>query len=183
MAVNIQQIIQVTSESLQKKIRSLLPSQQGFGVDLQASNVIVPIVDLTAAAEGATVPSDLQQAWDFTTGQNTVSNGTSTIINGTGFWKVSMTLMGWNGFASTTGNATINITDGLSTKVIWEHNVPSVGGNFTGGAFNSDFVVFLRSGDSLTAQTNINNLTMDIWYRQIADVNGNLVNPSGFTPQ
>ena len=46
-------ISSVTSEALQLKLRQLLPSQQGFGTDLTASNTIVPVIDLTAAAEGS----------------------------------------------------------------------------------------------------------------------------------
>jgi len=47
------EIITVNSEELQTQIRDLLPSQNGFGSELQASNVITPIIDLTAAAEGS----------------------------------------------------------------------------------------------------------------------------------
>ena len=56
------QIIPIVPESLQKKIRDLLPSQQGFGEDLQASNVILPILDVTSAASGADVGQNLQTA-------------------------------------------------------------------------------------------------------------------------
>ena len=45
------------------------------------------------------------------------------------------------------------------------------------------FVVFLRSGRSLEIFTHSTNAVIDIWYRQVADINGNLVNPAGFTPQ
>ncbi len=55
----------VTSEALQLKLRQLLPSQQGFGTDLSASDTIVPIIDLTAAAEGSDVSESLQQALNF----------------------------------------------------------------------------------------------------------------------
>jgi hypothetical protein len=57
----------VTSEALQLKLRQLLPSQQGFGTDLSASDTIIPIIDLTAAAEGSDVPEFLQRAWDSST--------------------------------------------------------------------------------------------------------------------
>ena len=83
------QITSVTSESLQAKIRELLPSQQGFGEDLQAQNVIVPIVDLTAAAEGSDVPLYQQQAIAF--GSQTafdVSNTTTVIANTAGFYRI-----------------------------------------------------------------------------------------------
>ena len=55
----------VTSEALQLKLRQLLPSQQGFGSDLSASDTIIPIIDLTAAAEGSDVSESLQQALAF----------------------------------------------------------------------------------------------------------------------
>ena len=41
----------VTSEALQLKLRQLLPSQQGFGTDLSASDTIIPVIDLTRAAD------------------------------------------------------------------------------------------------------------------------------------
>ena len=47
---SVPEIITVNSEALQTQIRDLLPSQNGFGSELQASNVITPIIDLTAAA-------------------------------------------------------------------------------------------------------------------------------------
>ena len=56
------QITQITSEALQATIRRLLPSQQGFGEDLQASNVITPIIDLTPTAEGSSLSENLSTA-------------------------------------------------------------------------------------------------------------------------
>ena len=41
----------VTSEALQSTVRRLLPSQQGFGSDLEATNLIQPVIDLTPTAE------------------------------------------------------------------------------------------------------------------------------------
>ena len=55
----------VTSEALQLKLRQLLPSQQGFGTDLSASDTIIPIIDLTEAAEGSDVRETLQTAIAF----------------------------------------------------------------------------------------------------------------------
>ena len=84
------QITKVTSEALQSTIRRLLPSQQGFGEDLQASNVITPIIDLTETAEGSTLPSYLQTALTLTDATTfDVNNGSSTIINTPGFWQIN----------------------------------------------------------------------------------------------
>ena len=59
------EIITVNSEALETQIRDLLPSQNGFGSELQASNVITPIIDLTAAAEGSGLATDLARAIAF----------------------------------------------------------------------------------------------------------------------
>jgi len=84
------QIRQVVSESLQATIRDLLPSQQGFTEDLQASNVITPIIDLTPSAEGSTLQTDLQQALNFGGATaHSIANTTSTIINSPGFYRVT----------------------------------------------------------------------------------------------
>lgn len=176
---NYPQITSVTSEALQAQIRNLLPSQEGFGTDLMAQNVIVPIIDLTSAAEGSTVPQILQTALAF--GSQTsfeISNTTTTLANTAGFWRFQGSSTGVSG--ANTSN-TFNLTDGLSTKVIWGHVFKSYGSLITTVTF--DLVVFLNSGESLTGTTNNALNVVAGSYRQIADVNGVLVNPSGFSPQ
>jgi hypothetical protein len=87
------EIITVNSEDLQTQIRDLLPSQNGFGSELQASNVIFPIIDLTRSAEGSGLPEYLQRAASF--GGITafdVINTTTTIINTTGFFQIDFYL-------------------------------------------------------------------------------------------
>ena len=72
----------VTSEALEKKFRDSFTSQGGAELvdDLYASGVIVPVVDFTAAAEGSALRSDLQVAWDFSTGHNRINTTTTTTI-------------------------------------------------------------------------------------------------------
>lgn len=175
------QITSVTSELLQAKIRDLLPSQQGFGEDLQASNVIMPVIDLTAAAEGTTTPVSMQQALAF--GSQTfikVNNQTTVLINTPGFYRFVGTS------SLTVTNATvenvISMSDGLSTKNVWFHTIATTGSNNSCVSLNVDLVFFTGSGDSvsLTAPS-VGFFAGSV--RQIADVNGNLVNPSGFSPQ
>ena len=179
------QITSVTSESLQAKIRTLLPSQQGFGEDLQASNVIVPMIDLTSAAEGAEVPEMLQTAWDDSTGhlrQSAVST-TSDIITTTGFWQVDLTAV-WQPNGSNTAAITVQIDDGTATKIpVWQCSYAITGASDSITGMEDKFVVFLRAGRKLQVFTASTNTVIDIWYRQIADVNGTLVNPLGFSPQ
>ena len=175
------QITSITSEALQATIRRLLPSQQGFGEDLQAINVVTPIIDLTPTAEGSILPTSLQQAWDFSTGHNTVAGSAVNLIASPGFWRVFVNLNAFNR-ATPAYNAVISLTDGLSSKVIWEMNGAS-GSDLAGAPISVDFIVYLRTGDTLTGLTNLSAFTMDVSYRSVADVTGNLTNPSGFVSQ
>jgi hypothetical protein len=178
---NYPQITSVTSEALQAQIRNLLPSQEGFGTDLMAQNVIVPIIDLTSAAEGSTVPQNLQTALAF--GSQTafdVNNGTTVIANNTGFWRITAI----SSIFSQGGNSCevdFDMTDGLSVKKVLAHKMTPNDPLLSSIQF--DFVVFLASGESISCSSNDTRATCTGSVRQIADVNGTLVNPSGFTPQ
>jgi len=173
------QIRPITSETLEAQIRDLLPSQNGFTEDLQASNVITPIIDLTRAAEGSTTGQNLQTALAF--GSQTgfeVTNAITAIVNTPGFYRVFGVLTCSTGAANTGGG--FSMTDGLSTKQIWAH-IDSGHGSL--GVSGFDFVAFLASGITLNAFADSANIVVTGSTRQIADVNGTLVNPSGFTPQ
>jgi hypothetical protein len=179
------QITSVTSESLQAKIRQLLPSQQGFGEDLQASNVILPVIDLTSTAEGASTPAYLTRAWDYSTGSAKIENTTpTTIINNPGFWQINAIYTAEISDLSTSTPvlANLSITDGTTPKTVWEFYRSNANNEIEAPVVN-DFVVFLRAGDSLTGYTRTAAKILAVQYRQIADVNGNITNPTGFTPQ
>jgi len=172
------QVISITSEALQAKIRELLPSQQGFGEDLQASNVVLPIVDLTETAQGSSVGTNLQTAWDFSTGSAQVSNATTTVINTTGFWLIDFVCT-FSASGAATKVCAVRINDGATTATIFEINQPPTATN----ALEETKVVFLRAGDSLEVFSSDTASIVNISYRQIADVNGVLTVPLGFTPQ
>lgn len=179
---NYPQITSVTSESLQAQIRTLLPSQEGFGTDLMAQNVIVPIIDLTSAAEGSSVPAFLQTALAFGSQSAFESDNASTVIaNTAGFYRITGT---WGIVAGNTAQSkvTFSLSDGLSSKVIYKYIKRNTTGysDFETGDF--DFNIFLASGESLTVVTDAQSICSGS-SRQIADVNGTLVNPSGFNPQ
>lgn len=170
----------VTSEALQLKLRQLLPSQQGFGTDLSASDTIIPVIDLTASAEGSDVRQDLQTALAFGSQSSFFFTGNSGVIANTpGFYRIfccsSITAINAN------TSTQLSLSDGLSSKTIFEHFSSTVTNSVT--ALNVDIVVFLAVGESVNAT--VANTTSSIIgsVRQIADVNGTLVQPSGFTPQ
>ena len=173
------QIRQVVSEQLQATIRRLLPSQQGFTEDLQASNVITPIIDLTPSAEGSGLPVDLARALSF--GSQTAfkaNNSTAVIANTAGFYLITAAVLHTCTSASTR-SASFTISDGLSTKTVWELENPGFIEQTM--AVHVEFTVILESGDSISAVTNNADSTIAGSVRQIADVSGNIVNPSGFT--
>jgi hypothetical protein len=171
----------IASESLEAAYRALTPSQSGFTQDLQASNTIIPILDLTNSAGTGTVPTYLQTALAFGSQTSFDFAATTTVLaNTAGFWRfygvISVTSNSGGG-----QNATFDISDGLSSKQLYKLNANAVSGGLENLIF--DFTVFLRSGDSVSATSDNAALKISGSYRQVADVNGVLVNPSGFTPQ
>ena len=175
------QIIRITSEALQNTIRRLLPSQQGFGEDLQASNVIQPIIDLTPSAEGSEVRQDLQTALSFDSQTTIPPTGSSDVITTTGFYRV-FGVANCRADTSTDRRVSFLLNDGSSDKEIWSLRLAAGNNDNVPFSLEFDFVVFLNAGEKMrsvvTADASVRGST-----RQIATVNGELVNPAGFTPQ
>ena len=175
------QIINITSEALQATIRRLLPSQQGFGEDLQASNVIQPIIDLTPTAEGSALDTDLARAIAY--GSQTgfdLSNSSATLANTAGFYRVigAATVIAGSSFDV---GAFLTMSDGFTSKTVWGLKSETT----TGFQFSEfvDLTFFLSQGESLSAVTNSANSNFVGSVRQIADANGTISNPSGFQAQ
>ena len=175
-------ISSVTSEALQLKLRQLLPSQQGFGTDLSASDTIIPIIDLTAAAEGSDVGESLQQALAF----NSITifsetNSSSTIISTTGFYRIyGVSVV----TATTTGPGVCNLEmgDGATTKNLFVHTLV-FGSEQNTSTLPFDIIVFMRPGDVVLAKATTAKAFISGSVRQVADSNGTLVQPAGFTPE
>jgi hypothetical protein len=173
----------VTDEALEKKFRDTFKSQGGAELvdDLYASGVIVPIVDFTSSAEGSALPQNLQTAWDSSTGlakQNGV--GRTTAISNTGFWLCDLIYTGRVAGGGFNTEADVDIFDGTTANIIWAFDRANASDVFD-GVIENKFVAFLRAGDSLRIASSVSSNSITLWYRQIADVNGNLVNPLGFT--
>jgi hypothetical protein len=175
----------VTDESLEKRFRDTFRAQGGAELvdDLYAQGVIVPIVDFTAAATGQQLSENLQTAWDFSTGHATVtSTSLIDVITTAGFWAVDVQV---SARVAQTGAVAINgglaLSDGVSNKIIFEiSSVVSASANNDQPVVWSG-VIFINSGQSLKAQAQTSANVLNIQYRQIATVNGDLVQPSGFT--
>jgi hypothetical protein len=183
MAPVLPQLSSVTSEALQAQIRALLPSQDGFGADLAASNVIQPVIDLTAAAEGTTTPVDLLRSASFGNVTSwSAQNATTVIANTVGFYRIYGISTGKAQGGGTDISNILQLSDGLSTKNIWEHVIRNSSGQVEQFLI-FDINVFLASGESVSAISSNSNAVISGSVWQIADVNGNATNPSGFSPQ
>jgi len=170
----------IKSQNLEDKINQLLPSQGGFqaGVDLSASTMVMPIVDLTEAAEGSQQRADLQIALSLNdvTSFAVSTNTTTTIVNTTGYFRIFGCITMENR-SSSDNVASFQLTDGTTTKTIYEMRLApdatkqSISSNF-------DFNVFIAAGDSLQIDNAHTTSHVIGCTKQIADINANLTSPS-----
>ena len=177
-----QQVKTINSEALEAAYRSLTPSQDGFTEDLMASNTIIPVLDLTADAAGTSTPVYLQNALAF--GSQTafdIANTTTDIANSPGFYQ-AVGVATCISPSSATHVAEFIISDGLSNKIVWSIEL-GVASSSTYIAEQFNITFFLRAGDSFSGKTDSAKSFLRGSIRQVADVNGNPVLPSGFTPQ
>ena len=160
----------IKSTALEDKINQLLPSQGGAqaGVDLSASTMIVPAVNLTESAEGSNLRQDLQRALSLDSiSAFNVNNTTTTLVSTTGYFKIF-----GNSKIIDTSAVTFKLTDGTTTKTIIEFKLSTGANTFS----TFEFDVFIPAGDSLQVVVGASSVCVGCT-RQIADINGNLVNP------
>ena len=168
----------IVSESLQKNFRDNFPSQISSGRDLHVSDIITPIVDFSTVVGTSGLPVSLQQAFDFSVTTFLITSSSSTIISTPGFYTIQ-------GVASTqsTGSASntvfLALDAGTTTKKLIDFAVV-VEDTFR-RAVPFSFIFFLNTGISLIGGTNSTSVRISGSLRQIADISGTLVNPSGYT--
>ncbi|WP_348671606.1 hypothetical protein [uncultured Idiomarina sp.] len=171
---------EVQSPAIETLLRTQLPSVAGYGGLVRATNTIIPVFDVSAAAEGSTLPFELQNALAF--GSQTAfeaANTNADIATVPGFYRVTGTFT----VVSNTGSiqrAAINLIDATpTTKIVQQVFVPaSLGVN---SFFNTpfDLVIFLNTGEKINVSaTSTSTIAGSI--RQIATSDGTLVEPSGF---
>jgi hypothetical protein len=74
------------------------------------------------------------------------------------------------------------MTDGFANKIVWSIESSSFSGATSVNA-NIDLTFYLDVGITLNAVSGAGEGIIIGSVRQIADVNGTLINPSGFNPQ
>ena len=178
----------IRSEQIEAQYRRLLPAQAGNEVttDLLASDTIVPVINITGAAEGQALRADLQVASDLssTAGALTGNGVFNDWITTPGFWQISGVVQIDPSVANV--ESSTFITDGTTQSFVWSTGpAKGVGTSVLEYLQIPYTVVFIKPGESL--RTNHPNatgsVTTTLSYRQIADLYGNLQEPLGFTFQ
>ena len=168
----------IKSQNIEDKINQLLPSQGGFqpGVDFSASTMVIPIVDLTETAEGSALRQDLQRAYSFTTANAfIVNNATTTVLNTTGYYNFFGYVNGAS-ISSSGVEANFILNDGTTDKTLATIRFDSMS-TTTSRIQSFNFDVFLEAGHSVKVASNSVSIVARGSFRQLADINGNLVNP------
>ena len=169
----------IKSTAIEDKINQLLPSQGGFqaGVDFSASTMVVPIIDLTETAEGSSVRPDLQTASNFSTTLSTATNTTTTVTTTTGYFRlVGSYNMDQNNNGST--DVSIFLDDGVTQKTIFKQDAAT--NVAPSGIMQNifDLIVFASAGKSIKIKATGQKATINCSSHQIADINGNLTDPT-----
>ena len=179
--------IPFVSEDFQRAFRNQFPSQTSTGRDLHVSDVVIPIVDFTPTSSGASLPQNLRFANSAGTNYklyDSFINPRQDVITSSGFY-----LIRGNFTAQVTGtdyaNFDIDLQDKATSSIITVLQLSEI---YAGGGVNEfEFIVFVTPENKVTVDTNIQGtstrLRLFFSYQQIADVNGNLTNPVGYSPQ
>jgi len=178
----------IRSEQIEAQYRRLLPAQAGneTTTDLLASDVIIPVVNITGAAEGQALRQDLQRSFDSSSATAAFNgkNAAQTWITTAGFWNVRIVISINPSVAG--AESTTSVYDGATSSFVFSTGPSFGGGTSVEEYINSEeFVVFLRPGDSLRTvhPSATADVVTTVTYRQIADLYGNLTQPTGFTFQ
>lgn len=174
----------IRSEQIEAQYRRLLPAQAGNEVttDLLASDTIIPVVNITGAAEGQALREDLQVASDgASTAGAVVGPGSFNWISTSGFWLIKGVVQI---DPSVLNNEVALFITSVPSSFVWSTG-PAIG---TGASLVEyvdipETVVFLRPGEQLRSNNTGAATCITLNYRQIADLYGNLKDPLGFTFQ
>lgn len=164
------------SEEFQRAFRNTFKGQVNSGRDLHVSDVVIPVVDFTPTASTTSIPFDLLTSRNRNTGGIAVTSTSAStdVTTQTGFFRLSTTF-------KATNDSFINFffDDGSATFSFFKMNCQA------NQAVTSEFFVYNRVGDKIAIQTDLGAGTGEVvvFFTPIADVNGDLIQPSGYDPQ
>ena len=170
------------SEEFQRAYRNTFQGQVNSGRDLHVSDVVIPVVDFTPTASGTSISESLRfcRNTNTTQVQFTADATDATVIDDTGFFRCDLRIS--NSVANSA--VSIQINDGSTNFVIGRY-VGQSSANTNSYLFDN-FNFFLRPQDKLLfSMSSLASFVTAINFSitPIADVNGNLINPSGYDPQ
>jgi hypothetical protein len=137
--------------------------------------MVIPIVDLTETASGSALRQDLQTSLGFEVTNTLLTTSYQTIVPTTGYYRVNV--YGNYLDAATSNDTTIEIFDGTTAKIVWYFSGLSGSSSYF-IVPNAEFVVFLSAGKLLRGRIGVSGGDIQVITRQIADINGNLINPT-----
>lgn len=174
------------SEEFQRAFRNTFKGQVNSGRDLHVSDIVIPVVDFTPTASGASLPTTLQYAKNLSSSNITSTTSESAVLlyGSPGFVRLEtyFSVVGANSGVSFAQVDLQDITTGTGPSM---HFYRIEVATATSVTYNRDDVIYIPANHKLVyyhdpnAQRSAFNMSVTL----LADVNGNLVNPSGYDPQ
>ena len=167
------------SEDFQRAFRNTFRAQTNSGRDLHVSDVVIPVVDFTPQASGTSLPSYLQKALSRSTETLSITATTfSQIFSTTGFYQIQVSAS-VKGGDITSAISSYNGSTYVGLKAYLLKN-----GTNSSDSLLDTVVVYNPPNHQIFQDTTISGTgEIRFYYTQIADVNGNLTNPLGYSPQ
>ena len=171
--------IPFVSENFQRAYRNTFPSQTSSGRDLHVSDVVIPVVDFTPTTATTSIPFELLTSYNFNTTHSQLSTtASSTLISTSGFYLVEFNI--FNKQTADVMLVQLRLDDGSTNPIVKTIQCGCL------QSTNDKSFIFVKAGSSLTAQPDAQistGLGIFVTTTSIADVNGNLTQPNGYSPQ
>jgi hypothetical protein len=179
--------IPFVSEDFQRAFRNQFPSQTSTGRDLHVSDVVIPIVDFTPTTSGASLPETLRTCRNGSTVEvdTTTAKAISTDVTA-GFWRVNVFFSSLYSSGALGAECSVQLLDSAGTAVAVLSRITQAGSKVPNFIQKDEFFAYAPAGHTLASTLflgNSDSRQMTITYTPIADVNGNLIQPFGYSPQ
>jgi len=174
--------IPFVSEEFQRAFRNQFPSQTQTGRDLHVSDTVIPIVDFTPTTSGASLPQDLRFSFNINTNYlQRTSTGNVVFLSSAGFYGCQFN-MACKGSDTNAQFGLVDSSGTFNTLFRLTPNVVATEHTFIQYACKIFIPVSYTFNISMAiGGTDV--AVLDSSATLLADVNGNLVSPFGYSPQ